>query len=104
MRVSVSSPRGYLNWDMFLSSNFVMFSMYGLQLTTAKILDICIRRSSIHFQHQLIQPTISYMSATRQRQSSVTNVRLFTQQNIYDQYVYASFLNHQHTATMYKKE
>ena len=38
MRVSVSSPRGYLNWDKFLSSNFVMLAMYGLQLTTTKFL------------------------------------------------------------------
>ena len=38
MRVSVSSPRGYLNWDKFLSSNFVMLSMYRLQLTTTKFL------------------------------------------------------------------
>ena len=66
MRVSVSSPKRYLNWDKFLSSNFVMLSMYGLQLTNNKILDICIPRSSIHFEHQLIQPIISYMFATRQ--------------------------------------
>ena len=38
MTGSVSSPRGYLNWDKFLSSNFVLFSMYGLQLTTTKFL------------------------------------------------------------------
>ena len=31
-------PRGYLNWDKFLSSNFVMLSMYRLQLTTTKFL------------------------------------------------------------------
>ena len=45
MRVSVSPPRGYLNWDTTDNN---------------KIFDICIPRSSIHFEHQLTQPIISH--------------------------------------------
>ena len=101
MRVSVSSPHGHLNRDKFLSSNFVMLSMYGLQLTTTKFLIF------VYLDHPFIlntnwsNPSYHIVCYTT-RQSSVTNVRLFTQQNTYDQYVYASFF-HQHTATMYKK-
>ena len=89
MRVSVSSPHGYLNWDKFLSSNFVMLSMYGLQLTTTKFLIF------VYLDHPFIlntnwsNPSYHIVCYTT-RQSSVTNVRLFTQQNTYDQYVYAS--------------
>ena len=49
MRVSVSSPHGYLNWDKFLSSNLVMFSMYGLQLTTTKFCFVVLLMN--HQQH-----------------------------------------------------
>ena len=96
MRVSVYSPHGYLNWDKFLPSNFVMLSMYGLQLTTTKFLIF------VYLDHPFIlnpnwsNPSYHIVCYTT-RQSSVTNVRLFTQQNTYDQYVYASFF-HQHTA------
>ena len=38
-------PRGYLNWDTTDNN---------------KIFDICIPRSSIHFEHQLTQPIISH--------------------------------------------